>query len=418
MLANLATPALAMIDASILGHLSNPAFLAALSISTGLFAYILWGFNCISLSCSTFTATANAQQDFHLVCNRLYQYSFISVCTAIILFIAIQIGLDPLLNLIQVSNNLKTFVSTYLKIMSFGIVPLLFIQAAIAWFTGIKRPKIALYVLIISSTINAILDVYFVFVLNMNIDGVALASVIAQFITACFVLIFILFSIKNNASNYSLDPTIWIKNKQVFDFGGTLLLRSGILLSVFLIFNLKGASINETTAASNALLLTIVVLISSVLDASASSAQVQIANHPKQQSSILISTFVLMCCFVFAFLVLILSIGKLYLGFMSNQTMILEQAYQYLPWIGLLCLTSCTSYWLDGVFLGWQKSSWMRNSVLIAALCGFFPWTFGFNLTNHQLWFCLNLFMFYRSLVMWIYFLQEKNRLKNKVFES
>ncbi|MCJ8313905.1 MAG: MATE family efflux transporter [Saccharospirillaceae bacterium] len=407
MLANLATPLLAMADAAILGHLPNVSFLAALSIASGIFAYILWGFNCISLSCSTFTGNANASNDSQLINNRLYQYVFIAFITSIILFIILQLSIDPLLSLINISENLKKHVLTYLKIMSFSIMPLLFIQVAISWFTGLKQPKIALYVLLISSSINIVLDIIFVFILNMDINGVALASVIAQFITALFVFLFILNYQKNNLSINNINRSIWLNNEKVFSFGGTLLLRSGVLLSVFLLFNLKGASISENTVAANALLMTILILISSVLDATASSAQVQLANKSLKQHSILSSTFFIMSLFVLGFILVIFIFGHYYLTLMSNQSTVILLAGEYLPWMVLLCITSCSSYWLDGVFLGWHKSKWMRNSVLISACLVYFPLLLNFDLSNHQLWLSLNVFMIIRSLCMWFYFIKK-----------
>ena len=415
MLANLATPILAMTDAAILGHLPNVSFLAALSIGTGIFSYILWGFNCISLSCSTFTGNANASNDAQLINNRLYQYGFIALITSIFLFVILQFSINPLLRLINLSDTLKPHVSTYLKIMSFCIMPLLFIQVSIAWFTGIKQPKIALYVLLISSSINIILDFVFVFVFNMNINGVALASVIAQYTSALFVILFILNYQKTKLSNNKVNLLLWLNNEKVFSFGGTLLLRSGVLLSVFLMFNLKGAAIGESTLAANALLMTILILISNVLDATASSAQVQIAHNSYTQSmtksheqyAILSSTFFIMCLFVLGFVCSIFMIGQYYLALMSNQANVVALALQYLPWMALLCLTSCSSYWLDGVFLGWQKSNWMRNSVLFSACLVYFPLLFSFELSNHQLWLCLNIFMLLRSGCMWLYFIKK-----------
>ena len=296
--------------------------------------------------------------------------------------------------------------------MSFSITPLLLIQVSISWFTGLKKPKIALYVLIMSSSINIVLDIFFVFVLNMDIDGVALASVIAQYSTALFVLLFVLNYQKKNLPNNKVNPSYWLSNKQVLSFGSTLLFRSGILLSVLLIFNLESASINETTVAANALLMTILILISSVLDATASSAQVQISNKSEKLHGVLNSTFFIMCVFVLGFVVAILVFGKYYLSLMSNQVNVVSLAIEYLPWMALLCVSSSTSYWLDGVFLGWQKSKWMRNSVLIPAILIYFPIVYIFELSNHQLWMSLNLFMLMRSLCMWLYFVKKVKALQ------
>ena len=169
MLANLASPLLGMVDNATLGHLDNPIYLSAMGLSVSLFTYLLWGFNFLSISCCSFTAQAYSQNQHNKVLNILIQYLLLALSLAIILLITLYFTLPWLLSLAVEQHDIRKLVKQYLQIRLISLPAILSLQVLIAWFAGLKSPKVALWVLISSLLINAILDYILVFIFNFNI---------------------------------------------------------------------------------------------------------------------------------------------------------------------------------------------------------------------------------------------------------
>jgi MATE family multidrug resistance protein len=84
---------------------------------------------------------------------------------------------------------------------------------------------------------------------------------------------------------------------------------------------------------------------------------------------------------------------------------------EYSLWLIWLPLIGCSSYWLDGVFIGMQASAQMRNSMLLAAFTVFLPvWFLTQELANHGLWLAFYSFLLARSIFMLPAFLSILNK--------
>lgn len=90
----------------------------------------------------------------------------------------------PLLRLLQTPQSLIDWCSIYLRIMFAGSVGLGVYNILCGVLRGMGDSMSALIYLIIASVINIVLDIFFVAVLKMGVEGVAWATVIAQGISA------------------------------------------------------------------------------------------------------------------------------------------------------------------------------------------------------------------------------------------
>ncbi len=82
--------------------------------------------------------------------------------------------------------------SIYLRIYFSGIMGLMLYNMASGILRAVGDSKRPFYFLVVSSIVNIILDVLFVFCLGMTADGVALATVIAQWISAILAVLTLL----------------------------------------------------------------------------------------------------------------------------------------------------------------------------------------------------------------------------------
>jgi len=85
-----------------------------------------------------------------------------------------------LLLLLNTPLNILDDAVLYLRIYFIGLPFLFMYNILSAVFNSLGKSKIPLYLLIFSSTLNIVLDLYMVIVLKMGVAGVAVATVIAQ----------------------------------------------------------------------------------------------------------------------------------------------------------------------------------------------------------------------------------------------
>ncbi len=115
-----------------------------------------------------------------------------SVSLLLIIFLSYTvisfIFMKPLLNLFGASDQVLPYAAEYLSIILFGSTFFAFSMGLNHSIRAEGNPKIAMWTMLIGAILNIILDPIFIFGLNMGIRGAALATVIAQSVSAIWVL--------------------------------------------------------------------------------------------------------------------------------------------------------------------------------------------------------------------------------------
>lgn len=92
---------------------------------------------------------------------------------------------------LQTPENILKHSLSYLYILLFGMIALFGYNAVSAALRGVGDTKTPLILLIISSILNIFLDLLFVITFNMNVEGLALATIISQAVSFIFGIIYI-----------------------------------------------------------------------------------------------------------------------------------------------------------------------------------------------------------------------------------
>ena len=110
------------------------------------------------------------------------------VIIPIILFIITQIFLDKILISFGASTDVLPFAKSYMNIVSFGFL----FQSVGFGMNNIIRaegsPKTAMFTMLIGAILNTIFDAIFIIKFKMGIEGAAIATVLAQLISAVWVV--------------------------------------------------------------------------------------------------------------------------------------------------------------------------------------------------------------------------------------
>lgn len=115
-----------------------------------------------------------------------------SAAAAALIIVGIACFIDPLLHVLDTPESIFEDARTYLFIVDLGLVATLFYNLESAILRAVGDSVIPLVILMISTALNIGLDVVMVCVLPMGVAGAALATVIAQFVSAVICLIYLI----------------------------------------------------------------------------------------------------------------------------------------------------------------------------------------------------------------------------------
>ena len=137
----------------------------------------------------------------------------ISIITGIILLLLGLFLARPLLILIKTKDDLLEQAVIYFKIYMLGMPGLALYNYGNAVLSAAGDTKRPLYYLSLAGIINVILNLFFVIVCKLSCAGVALASIISQYLSAILVMIPIarglnVAGIKFNVKHLNFNPTI------------------------------------------------------------------------------------------------------------------------------------------------------------------------------------------------------------------
>ena len=139
-----------------------------------------------------------------------------------------------LLELLYTKEDLIDKATRYMQIYFIGMPALALFNFGNAVFSAIGNTKKPLVYLTISGVVNVILNLFFVLICGMDVEGVAIASAVSQYLSALLIMI-ALFKTRENYGVRLRELRFTAKNsKEILSLG----LPSGFQHSIFYIANL------------------------------------------------------------------------------------------------------------------------------------------------------------------------------------
>lgn len=409
-ISNISTPLLGLVDTAVMGHLDTPEYLAGIALGGLIFSFIFWSFGFLRMGTSGVTAQAYGNQDNAEIKSILGRALFVAVIISIlILFLQFPIR-SISFQLIESSPSIERLAKNYFDIRIWSTPATLGQYVLLGWFLGLQNVKSPLILVITTNLCNIVLDLLFVVILQMDINGVALASVLAEY----FGLGIGIFMLARELKKYP-GPGKWAqvfnktKLKKILLINNNIFIRTLCLIFAFAFFTAQGARIGEVVLAANAVLLNFQMFMAYALDGFAHAAEALVGRAVGARSKKLfqqtISTAALWSFIVaIGFSLLYALFGMPLIRLLTSLDVVRATAYEYHAWIIGLPLISVWSFLLDGVFIGATLSKEMRNTMMFSFFCCFLPtWYYTQQFGNHGLWFSLLIFMLARGISMgWV----------------
>ncbi|MEM7282984.1 MAG: MATE family efflux transporter, partial [Pseudomonadota bacterium] len=180
-LSNLSIPLVGITDAAVMGHLGQPEYLAAVGAGAQIFGVIFMGLNFLRMGTTGLAAQSYGQESSTQLRNVLVQSCCIGLALGVLLILLQRPILAGALSLLKPSDTLGTIIGEYYQVRIWSAPVTLVNFVVIGWLLGLQNAKGALWVLLSITITNIVLDIFFVNGLGYTADGVALASVIAEF---------------------------------------------------------------------------------------------------------------------------------------------------------------------------------------------------------------------------------------------
>jgi MATE family multidrug resistance protein len=412
---NISIALLGLVDTAVVGHLGQPYYLGGIAIGAIIFDFIYWGMGFLRMSTTGLTAQIHGQannqsnkQDDNNACRTILAQSLITafLIATIILIFQKHIA-DLALWLLEGSDEVTFYARTYFEWSIWGAPAVLSLLVMTGWFLGMQNAKATLIVAVTVNIINVVLDFVFVFGFDMDVRGVALASVISLYIGFFVAVLLVSRELRINQGEWLIADILHMQRlKEILALNQDIFIRTICLIFVFAFFTRQGAKQGDVVLAANAILLNFQALMALGLDgfANASEALVGKAVGSKDRKAFVDSvktatfwSFVVAISFalIYAFA------GKPMINILTDILSIRIEAYQYLPWMILSPIVAVWCFLLDGIFIGATRAREMRNSMLISTFLIFLPAWFIFQgFGNHGLWLAFIVFFIARGLTL------------------
>ncbi len=409
MVSNISLPLLGLVDTAILGHLSDNRYLAAVAMGASLFVFVLWSFAFLRMGTTALIAQNSGKQSLNSKQTNQTNRAEISIvhCALIlagvlgvILTLVSPLLISFMLKLTAAVDDISPLAHEYLQIRFYFAPITLLNYAMLGYFIGLGKTQVTLILLVSTNILNGLLDYIFVYHLNLNSNGVAYAS--------------------NMAELFQLSVAIYFARKALFNWQSLVLLkqhfhgflqlniqlfiRTFFLLFTFAYFMSVGAQHSAALLSANAILFNLLMFISNALDGFALASESMVGkafgakNKNRVKDIIKVSGLWSFLCALLFSLILFVFHDPI-LALLTSQPSVLEILDELIYWLIFLPLAGFACYWLDGVYIGLAAAKEMRNSILFAVFVLFLPLQYllqGWSL--HGLWFAFFAFLLGRAI--------------------
>ena len=410
-ISNITIPLLGIVDLALVGHLDSEAYIGAIALGGMLFNFIYWGFSFLRMGTSGFAAQSYGKKDFSESFYILYRALFVGFIGAIFLLI-MQKPIDLLsFFIINGSEEVEFFARQYFYIRIWAAPATIALYSISGWYIGMQNAKIPMIIAITVNLLNVGFNVLFIKVFGMKSDGVALGTVLAQYMGLIVALIFLSKNSKRLKQHLIFKEILQINAlKKFLNVNKDIFIRTICLVFALSFFTAKSAKYGDTLLAVNTLLLQFFMIYAHIVDGFAFAGEALAGKYfgaKDKLNLIKVSKLLFYWGLIMAgiFTIAYFFGDNLLLRILTDNTELIQNIQAYLFWVYLIPALTFGAFIWDGIFIGVTASASMRNAMLISTFLVFIPSYFILHhfFYNHGLWAAFMLFMIARLVALSFY---------------
>ena len=407
---NITVPLLGLVDTAVIGHLDSPVYLGGVAVGATATSFLFMLLLFLRMSTTGLTAQAFGAKDPLRLARALVQPLGLATGAGllIVIFRTPLIGLA--LHIVGGNDAVLEQARRFLDIRWLSAPASLANLVLLGWLLGVQYARAPVILLIVGNLLNIVLDLWLVMGLHLNVQGAALATVTAEYVTFIIGLLMARRVLALRGVSFALLKRAWRGDvRRLLALNRDIMLRSLLLQLCFGAVTVFGARLGGEIVAVNALLMTMLTFTAYALDGFAYAVEAHSGQaYGARDGSQLLDVWRAACrqsgMVALAFAATYAVAGQQIIALLTSLPSLQLLADCYLIWQIVLPVIGVWCYLLDGMFIGATRGAEMRNSMAVAAA--------GFALTlltlpvlgNHALWLALAVFLALRGLslaVIW-----------------
>ncbi|MDH3230917.1 MAG: MATE family efflux transporter [Alphaproteobacteria bacterium] len=410
-LSNVTIPLLGMVDTAVVGHLPDPRYIGGVAIGALIFNFVYWGFGFLRMGTTGPTAQAWGAGDAAEIRAVLARALLLALGLGVVLLI-VQGPVGALaFRLLHASAEVEGEGAAYYAVRIWGAPAALANYVLLGWFFGLQNARWPLVLQIFMNGLNIALDLVFVMGLGWGVEGVAAATLIAEYAALGLGLVLVAKRLgmlgEGHAWGHILEGA---RFRRMLAVNRDIFIRTLLLITSFALFTDRSATLGDVTLAANAVLLNLVSVSAFALDGFAHAAEALVGGAVGRRSRADLAGAVratmrwggiaaVITAAAFA------AAGGLMIDLLTTIPEVRFLARAYLPWAVAMPLISVWCYLFDGIFLGATRTHEMRNAaILTTALYVAALWILLPLWGNHGLWLALVCMNALRGLTLAAYY--------------
>ncbi|MGB7299654.1 MAG: MATE family efflux transporter [Burkholderiaceae bacterium] len=403
-LSNLSVPLVGLVDTAVMGRLDDPAYIGAVALGATVFAFLFWAFGFLRMGTTGMVSQAWGRRDGQAMRDVIMRNCVLAmVFGGLILLLRL-----PLVQLaawaFPASEVVETAMRQYYQIRVFSAPATLLNYVMVGVFVGMQRTSFVLVAQLVLNLTNAALSIVFVLGLGWGIEGVAIASVIAEYLALICSVLLLRRVLVGLSGQWPVDSVFSLNRYlPLLSLNADIFVRTLCLIFGFAWFNAKSAGFGDVTLAGNAVIMQLVHLLAYGLDGFAHAAESLVggAVGSKRRDEFrwaIRATTQWAALTAFAYTVVFAVFGTDMVALLTTIESVRVQAGEYLLWLIAMPLIAVWSYQLDGIFVGALRTRQMRNAMVLATgLYLLFSWPAIAWGGNHGLWLAIAVFYVLRA---------------------
>ena len=176
-------------DIVVVGRFASSQALAAVGSTGALINLIINVFIGLSVGANVLVARYYGAGEKEQVSQAVHTSVLLSLLCGVVLIAVGVLLARPLLELMGTPDDVIDMSATYMRIYFCGMPVVMLYNFGAAILRSVGDTKRPLYFLLVAGLINVVLNLFFVIVCGMDVDGVALATVISQVVSAGLILL-------------------------------------------------------------------------------------------------------------------------------------------------------------------------------------------------------------------------------------
>ncbi len=407
---NLSVPLVGLVDTAVMGRLDQSVYIGAVALGAVTFSSLFWAFGFLRMGTTGLAAQAWGRDDGTALKDLFVNSSLLALSFALLVLLAGPLIAWSARQFLGAEGQVGELLDQYIDVRLWSAPAVLFNYLLVGFFIGLQKTGYALISQLSLNLTNAALSVLFVLSWQWGVAGVALASVIAEYLSllvGCGLLALLLGRSAGQWRRTALFD--WPAYKRLLSVNADIFVRTLCLLFAFAWFARQGTALGAVVLAANAVLLQFLHVLSYGLDGFAHAAEALVgqaigARSRRAFRSAVIQTSLLAVITATLYVLAYAVAGQSMIALLTTIEPVRLTAAEFLPWLVAMPLLAVWSYQLDGIFIGALMTAQMRNAMLIStalyliivnAAVSFYG--------NHGLWLGLAVFFCLRAVTLGAY---------------